>query len=154
MIIVSDPNNMTSTERQPALQPGPEWASFEQFRVAGSPGLDTIRPGQVARLLTKSGIFRVLHEDDFQSLVGLASEVERLKGGLTTLVHAVKVLREHPTSPSAVELLLHVVTQHASAPVLPARQGHEPAILDEAASGIEDDEFILDAGEVQKQVKT
>ena len=39
-------------------------------------------------LRTKGGVYRLLRDEDFQFLVGLASEAKRLQGGLTTMVHA------------------------------------------------------------------
>ena len=135
------------------LKPGPEWPSFEQFRTAGSAGLDAIRDGRVGTLRTKAGIFRIVSDEDFQSLVGLASEVERLRSGLTTIVHAVRVVREHPDSPSAVDLLVHVATQHVGTPVLPVRAGHEPSLS--AASDVPaDDEVILDPSELRPQASS
>ena len=151
MPTVADNKAMMPRHGGTTLKPGPEWASFEQFRVAGSPGLDAIGNGQVATLRTKAGVFRVLRDEDFQSLVGLAGEVERLKGGLTTIIHAVKVVRDHPTSPSAVELLLHVAAQYVGTPVLPVRQGHE-LLATEAGPVPEDDEVIVDPAEVRKRV--
>jgi hypothetical protein len=132
------------------LMPGPEWASFEQFRTRGSSALDPVGGGRVGTLRTKADVFRVLSDEDFQSLVGLASEVERLKSGLTTIVHAIKVVRENPASLSAVELLLHVATQYAGTPELPGRRRHEPAIP-EAGPVPEDDEVIVDPAEVRKR---
>lgn len=81
-----------------ALRPGPEWASFEQFRIAGSPGLEALAAGQVGTLRTKAGIFRLVRDEDFQCLVGQATEADRLKVGLGTILRVVKVVRDHPES--------------------------------------------------------
>ena len=132
------------------LMPGPEWASFEQFRTRGSSALDLVGGGRVGTLRTKADVFRILSDQDFQSLVGLASEVERLKSGLTTIVHAIKVVRENPASPSALELLLHVATQYAGTPELPGRRRHQ-APVSEAGPVPEDDEVIVDPAEVRKR---
>lgn len=135
------------------LKPGPEWASFEQFRTAGSAGLDVVRDGCVGTLRTKAGVFRIVKDEDFQSLAGLASEVERLRSGLTTIVHAIRVVREHPDSPSAVDLLVHVATQYVGTPVLPVRGGHESSIP-ETSDVPAEDEVILDPSELRPQANS
>jgi hypothetical protein len=137
----------------PLLRPGPEWPSFEQFRTAGSTGLDAVHDGRVGTLRTKGGVFRIISDADFQSLVGQASEVERLRSGLSTIVHAVRVVREHPDSPSAVDLLVHIAQQYIGVPVLPVRAGHEPA-APESTEVPADDEVILDPSELRPQVST
>ena len=104
----------TQDQTTPALLPGPEWASFEQFRIAGSPGLEALPPGQVGTLRAKAGTFRLLRDQDFQHLVGLASEANRLKVGLGTILRAVKVVRDHPESESAVDLLAHLAAEYST----------------------------------------
>ena len=138
-----------ATEIRPVpLKPGPVWASFEQFRIAGSGGVETVTAGRVGTLRTKTGVFRVIRDEDFQTLVGLASEVRRMKGGLTTLIHAVKVVRDHPESPSAVDLLLHIATQYGGGPGTDASFTEpEPAA---PVSG--SDEVITDPAELQQRV--
>ena len=141
------------TVQKPPLQlkPGPEWASFEQFRTRGSAALDGVGSGSVGGLRSKAGVFRILSDQDFQSLVGLASEVERLKSGLTTLLHAIQVVRENPASSSAMDLLQHVAMQYVGTPLLAVRRGHEPAVLDDGPVP-EDDEVIVEPEEVRRRV--
>jgi len=148
----------TGTSRQavlsPAatgLKPGPEWTSFEQFRTGGVPALESIHPGQVGTLRAKANVYRILGDRDFQALIGLASEVDRLRNGFATMIHAVRVVKENPNSPSAVELLIHIATQCAGSPVLPAREGHEPHAA-EQVSLPEDDEVILDPAQLRDSV--
>ncbi len=131
------------------LAPGPEWASFEQFRTGGVAALESIKPGQAGTLRTKAGSYRILNERDFQNLIGLASEVERLRNGFTTIVHAVRVVKENPQSSSAVELLVHVATQCSTSPVLPTRVGHAE-LAPEPAEVPEDDELILDPARLRE----
>lgn len=150
MLTVAESKTIATQRQSSVLKPGPEWASFEQLRIAGSLGLDMIGTGQAATLRTKAGVFRVLRDEDFQSLVGSASEVDRLKNGLTTLKHALKVVREHPASTSAVDLLLHIAAQFDAMPVQPVRRGREPLVSAETIVP-EDDEFILDPVEVKKR---
>lgn len=136
----------TQTQPNP-LRPGPEWTSFEQFRIAGPGGVEAVNTGQVGTLRTKSSVFRVLREEDFQVLLGLASEVARLKGGLATLIHAARVVRDHPTSPSAVDLLVHLAAQYGSGPAIQT----QPIEL-ETTPSIEDDEVIIDPAELKRRV--
>ena len=138
----------TENEIRPSqLRPGPVWASFEQFRMAGPSGPESVDGGQVGTLRTKGGVFRLLRDEDFQFLVGLASEAKRLQGGLTTMVHAAKVIRDHPSSPSAVELLLHLATEYG------ASEASQPSQRSDAAPVAEDDEVIVDAAELKRRVR-
>ena len=138
--LATDPQNFQ-------LRPGPQWASFEQFRIAGSGGVESVGTGQVGALRTKTGMFRVLRDEDFQTLAGLASEVRRMKGGFTTMVHAIKVVREHPASPSAVDLLLHIAAQYEG-----VLDMDRPFTEPETAPIPENDEVITDPAELQKRV--
>ena len=138
----------TEPEIRPSqLRPGPVWASFEQFRTAGPSGPESVAGGQVGTLRTKGGLFRLLRDDDFQLLVGLASEAKRLQGGLTTMVHAAKVIRDHPSSPSAVELLLHLATEYG------VPDASQPGLTPEITPVAEDDEVIVDAAELKRRVR-
>jgi hypothetical protein len=133
------------------LKPGPEWASFEQFRTGGVPALESIRPGHVGTLRAKANTYRILGDRDFQSLIGLAGEVDRLQNGFMTMIHAVRVVKENPHSPSALDLLIHIATQCIGSPILPARVGHAPHVP-EAVSLPEDDEVILDPAHLRDSV--
>jgi hypothetical protein len=133
--------------RPSPLRPGPVWASFEQFRMAGPSGPEAVGGGQVGTLRTKGGLFRLLRDEDFQLLVGLASEAKRLQGGLTTMVHAAKVIRDHPSSPSAVELLLHLAAEYGTG------DANQRSLTPEVAPIAEDDEVIVDAAELKRRVR-
>lgn len=132
--------------RDAQLRPGPVWTSFEQFRVAGPAGPESVGGGQVGTLQTKAGVFRLLRDEDFQFLVGLATEARRLHGGLSTMVHAANVIRDHPSSPSAVQLLLHLANEYG------ASNASHPTRLSALAPDVEDDEVILDAAELKRLV--
>jgi hypothetical protein len=45
--------------RPSQLRPGPVWASFEQFRMAGPSGPEAVGGGQAGTLRTKGGLFRL-----------------------------------------------------------------------------------------------
>src|SRR6266481_7023433 len=105
------------------MVPGPYWSSFEQFRTGGLNALESIRIGSVATLRSKSGAFRILRDEDFQRLWGLASEVHRLQTGLKFVIKAAKVALKHPDQ-EHVELLIQSASMIAQAPELPQREGH------------------------------
>jgi len=109
----------------PSLVPGPEWRSFEQFRVAGSAGLEGITVGSVATLQVKSRTFRILRDDDFQRVMGLASEVNRLKQGITFVVTAAKVVAKYPNDRDSIELLYRSASLLSESSILPSREGHD-----------------------------
>jgi hypothetical protein len=92
-------------------------------------------------------LFRLLRDEDFQLLVGLASEAKRLQGGLTTMVHAAKVIRDHPTSASALELLLHLATEYG------VPDTSQPRLTPDITPVAEDDEVIVDAAELKRRVR-
>jgi hypothetical protein len=126
------------------LTPGVEWPSFEQFRSGGASGLDAVGDGRVGTLRTKNGLFRILDERDFQTLLGLASEVDRLRDSLATIVRAARVVRENPSSASALDLLMHVASQHAAERIVLEREDWQSADASEEIQEPEEDEVILD----------
>jgi len=97
-----------------ALVPGPVWRSFEQFRKGGNTALEEIPEHGVATLVGRGTTYRILHDADFQHLVGLAADIHRLQQGLNVVIRA-----EH------VQLLLHSAALFAGSPVLPTREGHD-----------------------------
>jgi hypothetical protein len=84
----------------------------------------------VATLVGKQGMFRILRDDDFQRLLGLASEVHRVRGGVRVVVQAARVVAKHKDQDS-VELLIRTVSMLGESPVLPEREGHEGFALTE-----------------------
>jgi hypothetical protein len=117
----------------PNLVQGPYWGSFEQFRTSGSSSLDGIRPGMVATLSGKSATFRILRDDDFQKLLGLSSEVYRIKNGITFVVQAAKIVAKHKDQES-LELLFRSVSMLGESPILPEREGHDQFQITERES--------------------
>lgn len=109
----------------PTFVPGPEWPSFEKFRLSGGTALEAITNGSVATLQVKSNRFRILRDDDFQRLLGLASEVHRLKRGIAIVVQAAKVVAKHPEDQDGIQLLLQSASLLSESNILPERDGHE-----------------------------
>ena len=62
------------------------------------------------------------------------------------MVHAVKVIRDHPSSPSAAELLIHLAAEFGVA--IPDRQNYDG----DATPVDADDEAIVDAAELKRRV--
>jgi hypothetical protein len=60
-----------------SLRVGQTWKSFEQFRIEGAKTLSSVKDRVIATLHTKSGQYRILEEHDFQTLYGLARDVDR-----------------------------------------------------------------------------
>jgi len=116
-------SSTTASDWVPSLTPGPYWASFEQFRTAGSGALESIRPGMVGTLSGKTAAFRLLRDDDFQRLCGLASEAHRLKSGVGFLIQAARVVARHQDKES-IEMLVRSASTLGESSVLPEREGH------------------------------
>jgi hypothetical protein len=129
--------------------PGPIWASFEDFRTAGKAGLESIPTGGVATLNCKAGNFRILREEDFQYLVGLAADVQRFAKGIQVVAQAAKVVIKHPDE-DHVKLLLECASFIAESPELPQRDGHTPFELNEEDREAADDDFDLVASEIPR----
>ncbi|UFP96775.1 hypothetical protein [Gloeobacter morelensis] len=105
-----------------ALRPGPEWPSFERFRLSGTAALAPIGNGVVGTLATRSGRYRIVEERDFQRLLGLAADVERLRGGLQLVASAVQAVERHRDD-ATVETLIQAVCLVRDLPSLPTRDG-------------------------------
>lgn len=112
-----------SNQWAPVLQPGPCWYSFEQFRKCGINSLDGFALGTVGTLQCKASTFRILLDSDFQKLLGLATEVHRLKQGITIVVQAAKVVAKHNDQES-IQLLLQTASMLNQSNLLPERDGH------------------------------
>jgi hypothetical protein len=122
---------------------GPSWPSFERFRLSGPGALDSINSGTIGVLRIKESQYRLLAESDFQYLLGLAAEVDRLKNGLRVVLCAAKVVEMHNDEPS-METLRAALSMIVNVPELPVRRnfdGIEPEGLLEDADR---DEVELD----------
>lgn len=130
--------------------PGPTWSSFEQFRRSGGAALEEIPIHGVGTLRGKAGTFRILREEDFQRLLGLAAEIHRLQSGLGFVIQAAKVVAKHPDQ-EHVQLLIHSASLVAGSPVLPVREGHESFQLSPAEeSQASTDDFDVSTAEVPR----
>ena len=99
----------------------------------------------VATLNSKSATYRILRDDDFQKLLGLASEVHRIKNGITFVVKAAKIVAKHKDQES-IELLIQSVSMLGDSRVLPERDGHDQfQITAEEIAENADDDFDVNA---------
>ncbi|OWY64017.1 hypothetical protein B7486_49635 [cyanobacterium TDX16] len=136
------------TPKELDLKAGPCWSSFEQLRTQGAKALLSVRAGAIASLQTKTGRYRILAESDFQALLGLARDVERLRGGLRVVAKAVRVVQNHPNSDS-LSLLSETVTQLAELSQLPTRDSFTPLAPEELEID-SDDEVILAPAQIER----
>ena len=144
--------SLSNRRRKPslALRPSRVWKSFEQFRTGGQNELNEIGAGEIGQLLTKTGSFRILREEDFQHLYGLARDVERVQGGLRVIIAAARSAGRHQDEDS-IQTLLEAAIVFADFPALPTRPAEEPVepeglpIDDEDLEGI-----ILDPNKIPR----
>ena len=143
-------NSQPETASPFALVPGPTWTSFEQFRRGGSGALDEIPPHGVGTLRGKSGTFRVIREEDFQRLLGLATDIHRLQKGLRFVIQAAKIVAKHPDQ-EHVQLLIQSASMVAGIPVLPVRDGHEAfQLTPEEEAEQSSDDFDLETAQIPR----
>jgi hypothetical protein len=107
-----------------SLVQGPTWNSFEGFREHGLRQLKSIPKRSVATLHCKSGSFRILREDDFQWLVGIASEVARVRNGFNVALSAARVAIQHPDE-QHLNLFIDIANTAFQSPLLPYKEGHQ-----------------------------
>ncbi len=131
-----------------SLQLASIWSSFEKFRREGAKALESIKDGNIAILQTKAGQYRILEEQDFQQLYGLARDVDRLQGGLRLVVSAARAVQKHPDS-DTVKVLVESINLLGSLPELPTRESFEP-INPEGFELEENDEVILDPQQIDR----
>lgn len=130
---------------------GPHWTSFEKFRVQGSSALTQIEPGSVGTLASQGCQFRILCDSDFQHLIGLAREVDRVRQGLRVVHAAVQTVQEHPGQ-SSVNTLVEAALLLGDSPVLPVR--HRFAALQPEQSAADDeDEVEIDPKAVRRPLE-
>ncbi|MBZ9750742.1 hypothetical protein K7W42_07695 [Deinococcus sp. HMF7604] len=126
------------------LRAGPFWQRFEDLRVGAAQQLSQLSKGVVGTLVLKRQQYRILREDDFQELQGLAADVHRVSDGVELLIRAAIVWKENDTE-NTRELLAIAIEQMASSPALPRRKAPEAIRLDRVPhdqfSEDEDDSF-------------
>jgi hypothetical protein len=128
------------------ITPSASWNSFEQFRTSGATALATISAGTVGTLQTKTGQYRILNEADFQRLVGMATDVERLQQGLGVVMRAVRVVENHPDDTDTLALLVETVSMLGNiSTALPTRSSFPPLALEDISAESEDEVILTPA---------
>jgi hypothetical protein len=118
--MVSKIRDTSNVQQATNLQPGPHWASFEQFRLNGADGLrEELGSEQIGRLNVKGDEFVILRSEAFNSLYGTVREINRLSNQLRLIRQAVQLLQESRGSEVAVQ---HVADLVAQLPNLAARR--------------------------------
>ncbi len=135
------------------LKLGSSWSSFEKFRTEGARGLEHIKNGTVATLQTKTGHYRILSESDFQTMYGLARDVDRLRGGLRVVLSAARAVQKHQDS-DTIEVLLESVKLLGSLPELPTRQEFEALIPEGFDLEDLDDEVTIEPNQINRPLDT
>lgn len=79
---------------------GPVWERFEDMRVGASEKLRLVCDGSVGILRIKRRQYRLMSEDDYQTLYGMASELERLQKDFDLIFQAANVVVENDTEAS------------------------------------------------------
>ncbi|HIK10164.1 MAG TPA: hypothetical protein IGS52_07840 [Oscillatoriaceae cyanobacterium M33_DOE_052] len=139
-------------EREFSLRVGQTWKSFEQFRLEGAKTLSAVKERVIATLHTKSGQYRIIEEHDFQTLYGLARDVDRLRGGLQVVVLAVRAAQKHPDE-THLKLLAEAVAMLGNLPELPVRDAFD-ALEPETSDGDDEDEVILDLDRIPRPLRS
>jgi hypothetical protein len=126
-----------------ALQNTNTWASFDKFKLEGAKALEQINAGHIATLITKTGQYKILSETDFQNLLGLASEVRRIKDGLNAIIATASIAQKH-RDPESLEALMQVVIAIGDLPRLPSNNQPTLAQMPITETPDEDDTAILE----------
>lgn len=122
------------------LRQGQSWSSFEKFRTLGASALNSVKEGTVASLQTKSGQYRILCEQDYQTLYGQACEVERWRSSWRVIVSAVRAVQKHPDS-ETINVLIESINLMKDLPELPTRERFDP--LEPEGIEIEDSDEVI-----------
>ena len=110
---------LNRTQAPVSFEVGTTWSSFERFRQSGPSGLEQIRFGTMGVLQSKGAQYRILADADFQYLLGLATEVDRLKQGLHVVMCAARVVEKH-TDKDSIDTLMAAISM-IKIPELPIR---------------------------------
>ena len=95
---------------------------------------------------------QLIEERDFQAKYGLASDVDRLRGGLRVVVLAVRAAQKHP-DPENLNLLAEAVAMLGDLPELPTRNSFD-RLVPENFDLDEDDEVMLDPDEIERPLQS
>lgn len=135
-----------------SLRVDQSWNSFEQFRQEGANALHSVKNQNIATLETQTGKYRILEEQDFQTLYGLARDVERLRGGLHVVILAVRAAQKH-LDEEQLNLLAETVAMVGNLPELPVQDQFND-LMPEQLDWDHDDEVILDPKQINRPLQS
>lgn len=127
------------------LRPGPQWPSLEALQGSGETALESVKDGVVARLTADSGVYRLLTDDDFQALLGLAQDVSRLSTAVNDVVTAAQAAKGHLDQ----GLLQQLRALVKDVPELAAQRAHGSLAQEEEFSDSDSDGVITDAADLR-----
>ncbi|MVN88580.1 hypothetical protein GO986_17735 [Deinococcus sp. HMF7620] len=138
------------TRKELALHPLQPWRSAEQFRKNLGDNLRLIERGQVGTLMTKDNkTIRLLSDEDFQVLYGLAREVDRLRDGIEVIIAAAVSVQENQNE-SAVRVLTKAALALGRSPVLPTRIPSKDFTLDDIKVDESDTDDSFDFNDIKR----
>lgn len=140
----------TVPARETVLQPLSPWRSPEQFRKNLGENLRLIERGHVGTLMTKDNkTIRLLTDEDFQALYGLAKEVDRLRDGIDLII-AAAVSVQKTQDESAVVVLTKAALALGRSPVLPTRHPSKDFNLDDIKVDESDTDDSFDFNDIKR----
>ncbi len=128
-----------------ALEPGPVWDSFEQFRLAGAKQLPAqLRDNQVGWLTVRGRKYAIMTGATFHRVYGATQDAGRLARGLHLIRQAVQLVLHSHGSDVAIE---HLRDLALSTPVLEPALSRQETDLHFFPEEQADEADVLRAGE-------
>jgi hypothetical protein len=100
------------------LRPAATWTSWEGLRRFGGQGMAaSIQPGTVGFVEVKGARFCILRDADFQRVLGLAQDVQRMSEGVLLFRHAAELAYKTPDKDLGLKVLREM-TMHYELPAV------------------------------------
>lgn len=124
------------------LHVGPTWERFEDIRVGAAAKLSSIRNGTMGILKLKKAQYRIISEDDFQKLYGIATEADHLRRDVQLIIQAATIVSESDSEASR-KMLQMVAFEISEKVKLSCIDGSQPLKLTDFELGEHDDDDSL-----------
>ena len=125
------------------------FSSFDRFKKAGAKALETLTNGFVGTLNTKTGMYRIVTEQDFQELVGALETSRHLQNELRMVIEVAHTYVEHKDA-SSFRSLESVLITVSESPGFKRQEGHGELPFEESDS-VDDEGYIFDPALLQSQ---
>jgi len=146
----------TDQSKELDLRAGPNWRSFEQFRIERPADIrDQLHPDSIGRLSIKNDEFVIMHAATFNMIYGLARAASWLSGNLVLVRQAAQLVHKTSTNEVAVQHLRDLVFRLADVVGQPQEKQH-PLRFDSGESAGDSDssgEFELDPGRLRRSTR-